>query len=115
MSLGLMACSAAAPVATSTPPILTATAPAMTQPQATASIAPSVAPLATAIATTASAPSTRTPVPATAQASASATAIKPSIVEASYKNIPAGITSDGFYFLGHANAPVTLTDYSDFL
>lgn len=115
MSLGLMACNAAAPVATLTPPTITVPATATTQPQATAPIAPSVAPTATATVSAIVAAATRTPAPATAQSSASATAIKPSIVEASYKNIPAGVTSDGFYFLGNANAPVTLTDYSDFL
>ena len=32
-----------------------------------------------------------------------------------YKGIPSGQTAGGFYVLGETNAPVTLTDYSDFL
>ena len=32
-----------------------------------------------------------------------------------YKDIEQGLTPDGFPYLGHANAPVTLIDYSDFL
>jgi hypothetical protein len=46
---------------------------------------------------------------------ATSAAIKANPIEASYKNIPTGVTSDGFYFLGNANAPITFTDYSDFL
>jgi hypothetical protein len=32
-----------------------------------------------------------------------------------YNGIPHGVTPDGFFFLGVPDAPVTLTDYSDFL
>ena len=32
-----------------------------------------------------------------------------------FNGIPHGITPDGFHFLGMFDAPVTLTDYSDFL
>ncbi|HEV2124926.1 MAG TPA: hypothetical protein VGW38_19430 [Chloroflexota bacterium] len=32
-----------------------------------------------------------------------------------YKGIPTGQTAGGFYVLGETNAPITLTDYSDFL
>jgi hypothetical protein len=32
-----------------------------------------------------------------------------------FDGVPHGVTSDGFYFLGQPNAPVTMTDYSDFL
>ncbi len=32
-----------------------------------------------------------------------------------FKGIPQGRTTDGFPFLGAADAPVTLIDYSDFL
>ena len=31
-----------------------------------------------------------------------------------YNGVPQGLTADGFPFLGAANAPVTLTDHSDF-
>jgi len=33
----------------------------------------------------------------------------------SYDGIPVGVTDDGFPYLGSADAPVTLIDYSDFL
>jgi hypothetical protein len=32
-----------------------------------------------------------------------------------FDGVPHGVTPDGFYFLGQPNAPVTMTDYSDFL
>ena len=32
-----------------------------------------------------------------------------------YRGVAQGLTSEGFPFLGAADAPVTLTDYSDFL
>ena len=32
-----------------------------------------------------------------------------------YNDVAQGLTPEGFPFLGAANAPVTLTDYSDFL
>ena len=32
-----------------------------------------------------------------------------------YKGVAQGLTSEGFPFLGAADAPVTLTDHSDFL
>jgi hypothetical protein len=32
-----------------------------------------------------------------------------------YKGIEQGVTAEGFPYLGRADAPITLTDYSDFL
>ena len=32
-----------------------------------------------------------------------------------FKGIEQGLTADGFPYLGKADAPITLTDYSDFL
>lgn len=32
-----------------------------------------------------------------------------------FKGIPQGVTAEGFYFLGAADAPVVFYDYSDFL
>jgi len=109
ISLSLAACSIAAPVTTSAPATITVVA------TATPNIAPSAPPIPTTNAVATTALATQAPQAPTAQVVATATAIKASLVEVSYKNIPAGVTSDGFYFLGNANAPVTLTDYSDFL
>ena len=45
------------------------------------------------------------------------TAASPSEAQAGtpYNGVAQGLTPEGFPFLGAANAPVTLTDYSDFL
>ena len=42
-------------------------------------------------------------------------AATPSRVAIAYKGIEQGVTADGFPYLGKADAPITLTDYSDFL
>jgi len=41
--------------------------------------------------------------------------IEPPRVALAYKGIEQGLTADGFPYLGRADAPITLTDYSDFL
>lgn len=76
---------------------------------------PSVAPAATQ----APAPS---PVPTAALVAASTATAQPVVATAAparlataYKGIEQGITADGFPYLGRADAPITLTDYSDFL
>lgn len=97
------------------------------------SSAPPAAPAATAPASaippTASLPPRATPQPEVqatkpaliAAANAIATTARPtaaaqaSRVASSYKGIEQGITADGFPYLGRADAPLTLSDYSDFL
>jgi hypothetical protein len=32
-----------------------------------------------------------------------------------FKGVPQGVTPEGFYFLGAADAPVAFTEYGDFL
>ena len=61
------------------------------------------------------------PRPATPTPSAARTATPVGVPQADaqpvalFDGIPHGLTADGFPFLGAADAPVTLTDYSDFL
>lgn len=81
------------------------------QPTSTvvATISPTTAPIATA----------PPPTQAPAQPAQSNQVIAPTATVApafpSYKGILHGVTPQGFFFLGDPNAPVTLTDYSDFL
>jgi hypothetical protein len=51
----------------------------------------------------------------TATAQPVAATAAPSRVAIAYKGIEQGVTADGFPYLGRADAPITLTDYSDFL
>jgi hypothetical protein len=96
----LVACSGApaAPVgAVLTPamPSLADTAvPAATVPPATEEAAPTATVVPTLAPETATPPAEEAPL---------------------YKGIPHGVTADGFYYLGEADAPATMTDYSDFL
>ena len=53
-------------------------------------------------------PPTAPPPPPTAAAASEAPAGTP------YNGVPQGLTPEGFPFLGAANAPVTLTEHSDF-
>lgn len=39
----------------------------------------------------------------------------PARIATAYKGIEQGVTADGFPYLGKADAPITLTDNSDFL
>jgi len=43
------------------------------------------------------------------------TTTNPTAAPLTYNGIEQGLTADGFHYLGRADAPVTLTDYSDFL
>jgi hypothetical protein len=68
------------------------------------------------LAPTAAATSTSTPQPApgvTAQVVPST--LQPTRIALVYKGIEQGVTAEGFPYLGRADAPITLTDYSDFL
>ena len=40
---------------------------------------------------------------------------QPTRIALVYKGIEQGVTAEGFPYLGRADAPITLTDYSDFL
>jgi hypothetical protein len=40
---------------------------------------------------------------------------EPTGIPVTFKGIEQGFTADGFPYLGKADAPITLTDYSDFL
>ncbi len=64
------------------------------------------------------APTTADTAPATQPTAAppAPTAAAPSEAQAGtpYNGVPQGLTPEGFPFLGAANAPVTLTDHSDF-
>lgn len=59
-------------------------------------------------------PSTASPPPTPLAQAVSATAA-PTRIPVTYKGIVQGLTADGFPYLGKADAPITLTDYSDFL
>ena len=65
------------------------------------------------------APTTAVTAPATQPTAAppAPTAAGPSEAQTGtpYNGVAQGLTPEGFPFLGAANAPVTLTDYSDFL
>ena len=56
------------------------------------------------------------PTPPPPPAAPAPTAAAPSEAPAGtpYNGVAQGLTADGFPFLGAANAPVTLTEYSDF-
>jgi len=41
--------------------------------------------------------------------------VAPTRIPVTFKGIEQGLTADGFPYLGKADAPITLTDYSDFL
>jgi hypothetical protein len=88
-----------------------------TQPNATSAPAPATKPAAapsspttTTTTTTASQP---TNAPTVAAPAVAAPAAAPTL--GLFDGVPHGVTPDGFYFLGQPNAPVTMTDYSDFL
>jgi protein-disulfide isomerase len=94
-----------------------------TLPPATA-LPPTAAPQpATAQATTAQAPTA--PQPATAQATTAQapidapteapTAAQAAPLTQTEKGLPVGQTSEGYWYIGSAEAPVTLSMYSDFL
>ena len=51
----------------------------------------------------------------TATGSAPAATAQPTRIGVTFKGIEQGLTADGFPYLGKADAPITLTDYSDFL
>lgn len=48
-------------------------------------------------------------------ATATTAPVNPTAAPMTYNGIEQGLTADGFHYLGRADAPVTLTDYSDFL
>lgn len=86
------------------------------QPAATLAPAPTTSPTVapstpTTTTTTANQP---TDMPTIAAPAASApTVAAPTL--GLFEGVPHGVTPEGFYFLGQPNAPVTMTDYSDFL
>src|SRR5262249_10352115 len=82
--------------------------------------APSQAPAATAApltpATVSISPLATQPAPiAAAQPTASASPGQTATQPAASGDIPESVTSEGYHVLGRADAPVTLTMYSDFL
>lgn len=104
ISVALIACGAAqpaptaAPSATEPPTAAPSTALPATLPP-TAGAATESAPMATAAIEL---PPTQAPAPEPA-------------AEALYMGLPHGVTPEGFFYLGRADAPVTVYDYSDFL
>jgi hypothetical protein len=103
--------------------LLTACGAGGQQPASTpVPIAPSQPPVATATSTEApalAAPTATVALPAALAATDAPPLPSPSapIVPALplYNGITHGVTPNGFFFLGDPDAPVTLTDYSDFL
>ena len=61
------------------------------------------------------APTTAVTAPAPQPTAASPATSPPAPAATLYKGVAQGLTSEGFPFLGAADAPVTLTDHSDFL
>lgn len=93
-----------------------------TTPRATPTAAPTLAPspAIAAAAPTATVIQPETQIQAPTSAATDAPALPSPTAPAVpalplYNGIPHGVTPDGFYFLGNPAAPVTLTDYSDFL
>lgn len=84
-----------------------------------ATLAPSqslaaTAPQAAAPATASTLPSATRSVPVTAQPTASISTEQTATL-ANDRDIPESVTAEGYHVLGRADAPVTLTMYSDFL
>jgi hypothetical protein len=78
--------------------------PAATAPQAAAPATASTLPVATR------------PAPATAATQPTAsTSADQTATPAADRDIPESVTAEGYHVLGRADAPVTLTMYSDFL
>jgi multidrug efflux pump subunit AcrA (membrane-fusion protein) len=74
-----------------------------------------IAPQAAVPATANTLPATR-PAPATAAAQpTAATSTEQTAAPAANRDIPESVTAEGYHVLGRADAPVTLTMYSDFL
>lgn len=80
-------------------------------PSPTATVRPPATDLPSAIPTAAPATTSQP----TSTASAPAATAPPTRIALTFKGIEQGLTADGFPYLGKADAPITLTDYSDFL
>ncbi len=100
----LAACGGAAAPAMPTTTPMAAASPTMT-------VSASATPAPVASPTT---PPTAGPPPTPLAQALSPTA-QPIRIPATFKGIEQGLTADGFPYLGKADAPITLTDYSDFL
>ncbi|HQV26472.1 MAG TPA: hypothetical protein PLG23_00400 [Thermoflexales bacterium] len=92
---------------------------APTMPPATSTAAPLAtvtvrAPATQAPAASPTSVSTASPQPSPPAQAVGAT-VAPTRIPVTFKGIEQGLTADGFPYLGKADAPITLTDYSDFL
>ena len=94
-----------------------ASAPTLPPPTTapTAAFSPSVAPPATQAPAPSPIPTVAFVAASTATAQPVVATTAPSRAAIAYKGIEQGVTADGFPYLGKADAPITLTDYSDFL
>ncbi len=104
----MTACGAQQPTASPT------TAPAAVPSPSPATAAPAEAPTQARVVPTATSIQLQTQTP-TAPPLAPSPTVVPIQTLPLFNGIPHGITPDGFHFLGMPDAPVTLTDYSDFL
>jgi len=80
------------------------------QPAPAPTSAPGIQPAAPSVPAT-----RRAAAPTQALATAPVIGAPPAPALGLFEGVPHGVTPEGFYFLGQPHAPVTMTDYSDFL